>query len=165
MHRIASRIENPVKRKGPSPSSPGNAKGGDIVKKAYYAVFVPNDGKVSVFFPDFPGLFPWHETMEQAFQDAIGGLDVHMEGMADDGDEIPEPSSLDEAKVKIAESFAAIDVDPVDAVWQLVPAPDISEQQTRVNVSFKRYTLNMIDRKADAAGMTRSGFLGAAARE
>jgi hypothetical protein len=39
-----------------------------------------------------------------------------------------------------------VDVDPVDAVLQLVPAPDISEQQTRVNVSFKRYTLNMIDR-------------------
>lgn len=97
-----------------------------MVKKAYYAAFVPNDGKVSVFFPDFPGLFPWHETMEQAFADAMKGLDVHMEGMADDGDEIPEPASLEEAKAAMAERFAAIGVDMADAIWQLVPAPDIS---------------------------------------
>ncbi|MBR4741495.1 MAG: hypothetical protein IK079_01160 [Desulfovibrio sp.] len=32
-----------------------------------------------------------------------------------------------------------------------------------MNVSFARYKLDMIDRKAKAAGMTRSGFLAAAA--
>ena len=102
--------------------------------------------------------------MELAFQSAMEGLEAHMEVMADDGDEIPEPSPLEDAQAMLAERFAAIDVDGSDAVWQLVPAPDISEQQARVNVSFKRYTLDMIDRKADAAGMTRSGFLAAAAR-
>lgn len=134
------------------------------MKKAYYAAFVPNDGKVSVFFPDFPGLHPWHETMELAFQDAMDGLDLHLEGMADDGDDIPEPSSLEEARAVMEKRFAEIGVTPFEIVWQLVPAPDLSEQQARVNVSFKRYTLDMIDRKAEAAGMTRSGFLAAAAR-
>lgn len=69
-----------------------------MVKKAYYAAFVPDDGMVSAFFPDFPGLFTWDETLELAFADATAGFKAHMEFMADDGDEIPEPSSLEGAK-------------------------------------------------------------------
>jgi hypothetical protein len=43
------------------------------------------------------------------------------------------------------------------------PVPNVQEKPTRVNVSFRRSTLLMIDRKAEAAGMTRSGFLSRAA--
>jgi len=42
--------------------------------------------------------------------------------------------------------------------------PDVQEKPARVNVSFRKATLSMIDRKAAAAVMTRSGFLSRAAR-
>lgn len=133
---------------------------------AYYGVFVPSDGKWSVEFPDLPGLLPWADTLEEAFADAIEALDLHLEALASDGDPIPAPSSRREALDNFTAACKARGQKvPEGAELQLVPAPEISEQQMRVNVSFKRYTLDMIDRKADAAGMTRSGFLAAAARD
>lgn len=52
---------------------------------------------------------------------------------------------------------------PEDTLFLLIPAPGLNVSPVRVTVSFKRYTLDMIDCKAEAAGMTRSGFLAAAA--
>lgn len=131
----------------------------------YPAVFVPNDGKYSVFFPDLPGCLPWGDTAQEAFSDAVEGLAAFLEVSADEGDFIPPPSSIDAALKRYATECEK-DGEPVpDGTFvQLVPVPAISEQQARVKVSFKRYTLDMIDRKAEAAGMTRSGFLAAAAR-
>ena len=52
---------------------------------------------------------------------------------------------------------------PEGTVLQLVPAPDVVEKPVLANVSFRKSTLTMIDRKAEAEGMTRSGFLSRAA--
>ena len=132
----------------------------------YPAILAPNDGKYSVFFPDLPGCLPWGDTFEEAVADAVEGLASYLEMLADEGDAIPAPSSRTEALAAYAEQCASRGWSvPEDAALQLIPAPQISAQQTRVNVSFKRYTLDMIDRKADASGMTRSGFLARAAEE
>ncbi len=40
-----------------------------------------------------------------------------------------------------------------------VPAPELDLRTKQVAASFKKYALDMIDRKAAAVGMTRSGFL------
>lgn len=52
---------------------------------------------------------------------------------------------------------------PVGAILQLVPALDVREKPMRINVSLRKSTLGMIDRKAELTGMTRSGFLSKAA--
>lgn len=52
---------------------------------------------------------------------------------------------------------------PSAPLLQLVPAPDLDDSLVRVSVSFRRYILNQIDRKAEEAGLSRSGFLAAAA--
>jgi len=127
---------------------------------AYHAVFVPNDGKVSVFFPDLPGCLPWGETLEEAFADAIEALELHLGGLAEDGDPIPAPSSREQAWAKFVKSRADDGKGVSDLMQvQLVPAPDVDDAPVRVNLSVRRHILNMIDRKADAAGMTRSGFI------
>ena len=46
-----------------------------------------------------------------------------------------------------------------------VQSPNLDMQVKKVAVSFSQYKLDMIDRKAKAAGMTRSGFLAVAASE
>ena len=108
----------------------------------YPAVIVPNDGKYSVFFPDLPGCLPWGDTLEEAMADAVEGLAAFLEVSADEGDPIPAPSSRDAAWEKyVAECAEDGEKVPTGAFVQFVPAPDISEQQARVNVSFKRYTL------------------------
>ena len=127
---------------------------------AYHAVFVPNDGKVSVFFPDLPGCLPWGDTLEEAFACAIEALELHLGGLAEDGDLIPAPSGRDQAWEKFVKSRVEDGKDVFDLMQvQLVPAPNVEEAPVRVNLSVRRHILNMIDRKAEATGMTRSGFI------
>lgn len=137
------------------------------MKQIFYpAILVPNDGKYSVFFPDLPGCLPWGDTFEEAVRDAAEGLAAFLEMLADEDDPIPEPSSRAAAwAAYVKRSEAGGGPAPEQAVVQLIPAPRISTRQTRVNVSFKQYVPDMIDRKADAAGMTRSGFPARAAEE
>lgn len=131
---------------------------------AYYAVFVPNDGQFSVFFPDLPGCLPWGDTFESAFASAVETLAAHLEGMADDGDPIPSPSGRETAwGAFLAECQEDGNPPPEGTVLQLIPAPDLNQHSRRINVSFKQYVLDMIDRKSEEEGMTRSGFLAKAA--
>ncbi|MCR4666389.1 MAG: type II toxin-antitoxin system HicB family antitoxin [Desulfovibrio sp.] len=131
----------------------------------YFAGFVPCDQGYAVFFPDLPGCNSQGETLPEAFSMAMEALAGHLEAMADDGEIIPAPSGEAEALRKFKEQFAGLDMGPMPdgSVLHPVPAPELDTATAKVNVSFARYKLDMIDRKAKAAGMTRSGFLAAAA--
>ena len=133
---------------------------------SYYAGFIPGEnGKVSVIFPDVPGCSTWGENMEHAFVMAIDALAGHLEAMADDGDPIPSPSGYEAALDSLRKECAAYGLGPLPEVTMMhpVPAPKLEMRTKQVAVSFKKYALDMIDRKAEAVGMTRSGFLHKAA--
>lgn len=49
-----------------------------------------------VSFPDFPGCITAGRTLEEAHKMAAEALALHMAGMQEDGEEIPEPSTLDD---------------------------------------------------------------------
>ena len=133
---------------------------------SYYAGFIPGEsGKVSVIFPDVPGCATWGKNMEHAFTMAIDALAGHLEAMADDGDVIPVPSGYDGAWAALRKEVAGYGLGPLPdgTMVHPVPAPALDMRTKQVAVSFKKYALDMIDRKAEAVGMTRSGFLHKAA--
>lgn len=128
--------------------------------KTYFAAFLPEaEGGYSVFFPDVCGLQTQGETLDEAFEMAVDALAGHLEVLANDGDHIPEPRTLEQVKAFFKTCCEELCIDHSAAFFQMVPAPDLDTQNVRVTVSFRRYALDMIDRKAEAAGMTRSGFL------
>ena len=131
----------------------------------YYAGFVPYEGKVSVFFPDVPGCVTDGDSMEHAFAMAIDALAGHLEALADDGDPIPAPSGYDDAWALLRTEYESLDLGPLPqgTIIHPVPSPDMDMRTRQVSVSFKKYVLDMIDRKAESAGLTRSGFLHKAA--
>jgi predicted RNase H-like HicB family nuclease len=133
--------------------------------RSYYAVFVPEaDGKVSVWFPDVLGCVTWGESMESAFAHAMDVLEGHLEALADDGDPLPPSTAYDAAWDKVRQDFEKENqAVPPGTMLQMVPVPDVREKPVRINVSLRKSTLGMIDRKAELAGMTRSGFLSRAA--
>lgn len=47
-------------------------------------------------FPDFPGLIAFGDTKAALTANAEAGLALHIVGMIEDGDEIPEPSDIDQ---------------------------------------------------------------------
>ena len=113
------------------------------------------DSDFGVSFPDLPGCITAGTTLEEARAFAAEALALHLEGLAEDGEAIPAPSTLDAVMQDAANR---------DAVAFLVPAPKLAEKTVRVNITLSESVLEEIDRAADRNGMTRSGFLVNAAR-
>jgi hypothetical protein len=87
---------------------------------------------------------------------ATEALAFHLEGLAEDGEAVPEPSSLEDI-MAIAENK--------DAVAVLIDAPDAEVKSVRVNVTLPADVLSEIDKYAEREGFTRSGFLAQAAKK
>lgn len=108
-----------------------------------------------VSFPDFPGVVTAGTDLDNARAMAEEALALHVEGLIEDGEEIPEPSSLDEVMA---------DPDNQSGVAILVALKDEARKAVRVNVTLPEDVLKQIDSFAEARGLTRSGFLARAAK-
>ncbi len=53
------------------------------------------DSDFGVSFPDFPGCITAGKTLDEAHRFAEEALALHLEGMIEDGEVLPEPSTLD----------------------------------------------------------------------
>lgn len=131
--------------------------------KTYFAAFIPSDDHWAVLFADFD-LATQGDTVAEAFAAAQEALRGRVKCMAEDGDPLPEPSDLTQARNRIVRWCADEELPlPEDTLFQMIPCEEISSRLVRVNVSFPEQVLERIDAKAKLAGMTRSGFLAAAA--
>jgi predicted RNase H-like HicB family nuclease len=108
-----------------------------------------------VSFPDFPGCITAGSTLEEARLMAQEALSLHVEGMIEDAEALPAPSSLDDI-FKDPENAGSIAV--------LAVAPARSSKVVRVNITMPEDTLAKIDAFAQAQGLTRSGLLTRAAQ-
>src|SRR5277367_1330485 len=116
-----------------------------------YIAYLHKD-KVSDFgvsFPDFPGCITAGKTLEEARELAVEALTMHMVGMIEDGEALPEPSTLDQL---------AGDPAMRGAVAFLVSA-EAPEKTVRVNLTARESQIEAIDRLARKAGMTRSAYM------
>ena len=108
-----------------------------------------------VSFPDFPGCVSAGATLDETRAGAEEALALHIEGMIEDGEALPEPTSLEDIMADVANR---------DGVAILVKAPQLDQRSMRINVSLPEDVLRQIDSFAQRAGFTRSGFLAVAAR-
>ncbi len=110
------------------------------------------DSDFGVDFPDFQGCITAGSTIDEAFTLAHEALAFHIAGMIEDGEAIPEPSSLD-----------AIMADPENAgaVPFLVNVPLGRSRVMRVNITLPEDLVQEIDR----VSKNRSRFLAEAARK
>ncbi len=106
-----------------------------------------------VEFPDFPGCITAGKSLSEAHAMAQEALNAHIEFMAEDGEVIPEPSSLEEIMVN---------ADYKDTVAVIVEAINPYAVK-RVNLTFREDILEKIYRFAKSQGLTRSSFLASAA--
>jgi predicted RNase H-like HicB family nuclease len=108
------------------------------------------DSDYGVSFPDLPGCVTAGLDLDDARSMAEEALALHLAGMAEDEEPVPEPSSL-EAVMADRESR--------DAVAILVKAPQATSKAVRVNLTIPEDELGQIDKFAAEQGYTRSGFL------
>lgn len=66
------------------------------MKNSYFypAIFDIADDGISILFPDLPGCLPCADNIDEAFKNAKEALQLHLYGMEEDGEQIPEPSDF-----------------------------------------------------------------------
>ena len=113
------------------------------------------DSDYGVSIPDFPGCITAGADLDAARALAEEALAFHVEGLTEDGDPLPEPSSLE---------VVMADPENRGGVAILVPLADGPAKSVRVNITLPEDALREIDAYAEAQGFTRSGFLLRAAK-
>lgn len=66
----------------------------------FIAVLDYADDGISISFPDLPGCLPCAETTDEAVKNAEEALGLHLYGMEQDGEAIPEPSDIRSIKLE-----------------------------------------------------------------
>jgi len=113
--------------------------------------------RYGVTVPDLPGCFSAGDTFEKALESVKEAIDLHLEGLVEDGGEVPTPHPFAEHRAN---------PDFADGVWAVVDV-DVSRfdgRTEKINITVPRRVLAQIDSYAKAHGATRSGFLVEAAR-
>jgi predicted RNase H-like HicB family nuclease len=117
----------------------------------YYALIRKETGSdFGVEFPDFPGCVTAGVTLDEAAVLAEEALNFHIDGMLEDGEALPKPSSLE-------------NIDVSGSVAILVNAH--TQARKRINITLPEWLIAQIDHSAMAAGMSRSGLIEEAAKE
>lgn len=120
----------------------------------YYAAVIHKepDSDYGVSFPDFPGCVAAGGSQTEALAAAREALELHLRGMLDDSETVPDATPVD------ALTASQLDGGTAALVGALVPSRIV-----RVNVTIDENALQEIDAFAKAEGETRSGFLAKAA--
>jgi predicted RNase H-like HicB family nuclease len=128
-------------------------------KMQVVALIHEEDGIFGASFPDFLGCTTVADTIDAILPKAAEALAFHVEGMVEDGLSLPPVRTL--AQLRKDPVFRE---DSAGAMIALVPyAPPA--RAARINITLDESLLDRVDRAAEAAGETRSGYLAAAARQ
>jgi len=120
--------------------------------KLYYPAVLElaANGEFGVFFPDLPGCVSGGHNEREAWASAEAALELHVAGLIEDGNALPEPSRP---------SALVPDHDVAQVAIALIGVK-ADQPKVRVNVVLDAALLDAIDRNSD----NRSAFLSRAAR-
>jgi HicB_like antitoxin of bacterial toxin-antitoxin system len=124
---------------------------GEVKVAMEYIAYLHKNRKsdFGVGFPDFPGL---RDSGQDGTKRGVWRRRLWLctsRGMMEDGDPIPEPSTIDDV---------AGDLALKGAVAFLVNV-DVGEKAERFNITARRSQMEEIDRLAEREGMTRSAYM------
>lgn len=99
----------------------------------YLAVFEPaQGGGFGVYFPDLPGCTSCGESLQEAQENAQQALGLHLYGMEQDGDPLPEPSSRPEADPETAPGWLMCPV----TVFPSLIRNELDNRRVKTNVTI-----------------------------
>ena len=110
------------------------------------------DSDYGVTVPDLPGCFSAGRTVDEALVMAREAIELHLEGLAEDGQALPAPTSIEHHQKK--REFRG-------GTWALV-AVDESELRgkvIRLSITMPERVVDAVDRFAAKHAETRSGLL------
>jgi predicted RNase H-like HicB family nuclease len=125
-----------------------------------YPVVIHKDknSDYGVTVPGLPGCFSAGSTIDEAVAMAREAIELHLEGLIEDGQPVPEPGRIEDYRTRRpyrGGTWAVVSVDPAD----------LRVKAKRVNITMPERILGAVDRFAEAESETRSGLLVKAATE
>jgi predicted RNase H-like HicB family nuclease len=119
----------------------------------YWAILEKNkEGRYFPHVPDLPGATAAGETEREVLESIAEIAADHVRDLVEDGHEVPKARSNDE-----------IERDPdVSEVGRVAIPVDVPGRSVKVSLSIDEALLKRVDRAANKAGMTRSGYFAAA---
>ena len=116
------------------------------------------DSDYGVTLPDLPGCFSAGRTLEEALEMAREAAELHLEGLLEDGEPLPEPSPIEALRQR---------PEYANGIWALIDVDlsRISGRARRINITLPERVLRIIDEAAKRSGESRSGYLARAALE
>lgn len=123
-------------------------------KRSYIAVIKKNKSSdYAVIFPDFLTCITAGKTLDEAQIMAEEALQFHIDGMIEDNEEIPNPSSLDLVKEKYKKA----------EIFLVIPAK-IPSKAARINITVDEKFLRKLDKYLENHDESRSSFFVSAAK-
>jgi predicted RNase H-like HicB family nuclease len=124
----------------------------------HYPVVIHKDkhSDYGVSVPDLPGCVSAGATVDEALAMIKEAIELHLEGIIEDGGMIPLPSRIE--RLQAGPDYAG-------GTWAVVGVDEttLRIKFARIGVTMPERVLDAIDRHAKATGETRSGLLARAA--
>lgn len=125
------------------------------MKQTYWAVVYKDvDSDYSAVFPDFPGCVTAGKDMVELLDMMVEALTLHIDGMHEDGETIPAPTSFENLPADPEPECSEVSRIPVTVT---VPG-----KKRRMNLTIDANLIDQIETKYGKGGI--SGFLENAAR-
>jgi predicted RNase H-like HicB family nuclease len=137
----------------------GDHETGGMEAMMNFPVVIHKDPKsdYGVIVPDLPGCFSAGRTIDEALAMAREAIELHLDGMIDDGEAVPKPGAIEDYRGQ--PGFRG----GVWAVVSISPA-GLRVKARRINISLPERVLEIVDGAAKAENETRSGLLVKAVR-
>jgi len=105
-----------------------------------------------VIVPDLQGCYSAGEDMDEALENAKEAITMHIDGLLDDNETVPMPSSIE--KYRKNKEYK-------DFIWALVEIDPaiLDDKVERINITLPKRVLTRLDARAKAAGESRSGYI------
>lgn len=107
----------------------------------YPAIFNYAEDGISIIFPDLPGCMPCASDIDEAMHNAKEALALHLYGMEEDNDLIPEPIAIDKIKLKTNQAIVLVEV------HMPLYREAIENEYVRKNVTLPHWLEKLADKK------------------
>ena len=105
-------------------------------KYIYPAIFTYDDDGISIEFPDLPGCLPYADTTDEAFKNAKEAMALHLYTSEQDGEILPEPTSIQ--KIKIAQNQTVTLIE----VWMPIYREAIENKSIKKTLTIPKWLNN-----------------------
>lgn len=106
----------------------------------YPSIFSFDDDGISVEFPDLEGCFTCGDTTQEAITNAKEAMGLHLFGMEEDNETIPEPTDIRDIKLKDNQSIVLIEV------YMPIIREAINNQSVKKTLTIPRWLNNLAEK-------------------